>query len=221
MTASCAWVFAGGEFCPSHLPDNEISKNDLFIGVDRGIEHCLASGHTPDQIIGDFDSVNVAVLNDERLNGVQRQLFPSKKASSDLELALQLLSEAPPKRVVLLGVSGGRTDHMLFNWMLASVRPWPFEVQLLDGTTCSHVLHGPASWSGVGKPGQLLSLLPLSDVQGVTTKGLQYPLSNAVLTPGSTLGLSNLFEGEEAGVRIASGALLVMLTRADPKHSGA
>lgn len=206
-----AWVFAGGEFSSSHVPFDEVGEQDRFICVDRGVEHCLAAGLKPTLLIGDFDSADEDILALAHLSDTPRHDYPSRKSASDLELALQVLAEDPPDSVVILGVSGGRTDHMLFNWSLPALRVWPFTLLLIDGTTRCHVLQGKDSCAFSVTQGQTLSLLAQVRATGVTTAGLQYPLQGATLEAGSTLGLSNVAEGGQAGVRQDSGTLLVLV----------
>jgi thiamine pyrophosphokinase len=45
---------------------------------------------------------------------------------------------------------------------------------------------------------------------GVTTSGLKYPLNNATMFYGSTLGTSNEVLGDSATVSVADGRLLVI-----------
>ncbi len=206
-----AWVFAGGEFSTDHVPFDEVGEHDQFICVDRGVEHCLAAGLEPTLLIGDFDSADKGVLALEHMSDTPRYEYPAKKAASDLEIALQVLADDPPDSVVILGVSGGRTDHMLFNWCLPALRSWPFTMLLIDGTTRCHVLQGKDSCTLTVMDGQTLSLLALVRATGVATTGLHYPLQGATLEVGSTLGLSNVAEGGQASVCLGSGTLLVLV----------
>lgn len=206
-----AWVFAGGEFSTEHMPFDEIGEQDAFICVDRGVEHCLAAGLKPTLLIGDFDSADQDILAQAHLSHTPRYDYPARKSASDLELALQVLADDPPDSVVILGVSGGRTDHMLYNWCLPSLRLWPFTLLLIDGTTRCHVLQGKADCMLSVMDGQTLSLLAQVRATGVTTTGLQYPLQDATLEVGSTLGLSNVVEGGQASIRQDSGTLLVLV----------
>ena len=206
-----AWVFAGGDFSTHHFPAGEVCENDLFVCVDRGLEHCLAAGLKPSMLIGDLDSVPEALLSDPRVVDVPRHVYPSRKAASDLEITLELLCEHSLQRVALLGVSGGRTDHMLFNWLLPTLRAWPFQLELIDVTTRCHVLRDKSSLTVNMRIGQWVSLVPLTTSSGVTTGGLQYAVDQATLLPGSTLGLSNIADAHSVSVDINDGTLLVMI----------
>lgn len=206
-----AWVFAGGEFSVGHVPADEMQTEDLYIGVDSGIEHCLSCDVVPDMLIGDFDSVDQQILHDPRLTNVPRRSFSARKANSDLDLALNALLTEQIAHATIFGVSGGRTDHMLFNWMLPLSRRWPFSIRLIDDTVDARIVTSEYPLDCILKLNQLVSLVALSDTEGVTTQGLGYPLVNASLPAGSTLGLSNLVSEPIVKVSIVSGVVLAML----------
>ncbi len=211
-----AWVFAGGEFNVDELSADAISEADTIIGVDYGISHCLRLGLVPDILVGDFDSIDAAVLNDKRLVGVPRRRYPARKNSSDLELALHGLSETTVRRVVLLGISGGRSDHHLFNWLLPLQADWPFAVELIDHSVHAHLVSVDYPLLQVPAViGQTVSILPMPEALGVTTQGLEYPLSGEALAHGSTLGLSNVADAIQISVSVSAGKLLVFRVKAD------
>ncbi len=54
-----------------------------------------------------------------------------------------------------------------------------------------------------------------ADAAGVTLRGLQYPLEDAVLTPGFPLGVSNHFLGCPAEVSLQRGRLLLLWDRSN------
>jgi thiamine pyrophosphokinase len=69
---------------------------------------------------------------------------------------------------------------------------------------------GPAELALIGRPGDIVSLLPLGDAVGVTTAGLRYPLRDEDLPAGPARGLSNVREGITATVTLRRGRLLVV-----------
>lgn len=210
-----AWVFAGGEFHNEGFDPDWVATGDIVVGVDHGISHCLDTGLIPDIMLGDFDSVDASVLRDQRLADVSRQAYPSRKNRSDLELALDWLSEAKVARVILMGVSGGRSDHHLINWMLPCREHWPFAIEIIDATVHAHVVTTEHRLDVAAWLGQTISLMPLHEAVGVTTTGLEYALHEAHLVPGTTLGLSNVASEEAIRVSLSSGRLLVFRVIAD------
>ena len=51
------------------------------------------------------------------------------------------------------------------------------------------------------------------DAEGITLRGLHYPLENGTLTAGFPLGVSNHFTGKEAEITVNNGSLLVLWDR--------
>ena len=208
-----ALVFASGDFAPDDLAGFAPEDGDYVVCVDGGLQHCLATAWQPDILIGDFDSVSPDLLDEQAGSGVERLSFPTAKDQSDLELALGHLASLEVGQVVLTGVSGGRTDHMLFNWHLPLLQDWPFRLCLVDATVVASLVTSRWPCRTDLEPGRTVSLLALDRVQGLCTRGLRYSLERATLQPGSTLGLSNVAAGGEAGVEVASGRLLVLVQR--------
>lgn len=171
----------------------------------------MACGIVPNLLVGDFDSVSGLMLNDERLLHVRRIEYPSKKAHSDLDLALQSLLLEDIQKVTIVGASGGRTDHMLFNWMLPLSSRWPFAIKLIDNTVVAHVVTAAHTLECSAQFNQLVSLIALCDAHGVTTKGLEYPLTNASIQAGSTLGLSNVVNEPAVQISLSTGVVLALL----------
>ena len=66
-----------------------------------------------------------------------------------------------------------------------------------------------------GAAGDTLSLVPFGgDAHGVSVTGVHWPLEDADLPLGPSLGISNRLTGSRAEVTVQSGALLVVHIRA-------
>jgi len=170
-------------------------------------------GWEPGLLIGDFDSVPTDLLDRTDIRSVERISFSPSKGASDLELALEHLSGGRFDEVIILGVSGGRSDHMLFNWLLLAQRQWPFSLRLVDDSVDAHRISAEQPYSRSLEPGTTLSLLALTSCVGIQTKGLHYPLQLASVGVGSTLGLSNVVSTASVEVSLQSGILLLMQVR--------
>jgi len=211
-----AILFAGGDAPPAlgSIPDLLAGVEPaLIVCADAGLVHCLDAGLVPHRLVGDFDSVPQALLRRAERAGAQRLTFPTDKDASDLALALLGLCDEDIDRVTVLGVSGGRTDHLLFNWWLPAWRDWPFALRLVDKRCDAHVVvaHRPVRFHA--DPETVVSLLPLSRVDGVSTAGLRYALHGRTILPGDTLGLSNVADGGAVRVQVSGGTLLVLRVR--------
>jgi thiamine pyrophosphokinase len=187
------------------------------IAADSGIDHALALGLRVDLAVGDMDSVSPEGLAAARAAGAEISLHPPAKDQTDLELALDLALARSPSRIVVLGESAGRLDHLLgVVLLLAHPRYAPARVEARLGDARLTVLHGPTTATLHGTPGDLVTLLPLhGPATGITTSGLAYPLQAEDLRPGTTRGISNEMLTTEAQLDLRSGTLLAVQIRSE------
>jgi len=204
-----ALVFAGGD---RPLPSlaGLLPPDALVVAADSGIEHAEALGRDVDIAVGDFDSVGPEALERARRAGTRIERHPCDKDATDLELALEAALDARATRVTVVGGHGGRVDHFAANLLLlASPRFAQLDLDAWFGTAHVHVVHRDALLTG--EPGELVSLLAVTGpATGVDSTGLRYPLEDATLLPGSTLGVSNELTTASAQVSVRSGVLLAI-----------
>lgn len=198
-------VITGGDPVPPEALTGLVSA--FVVAADSGLDHAERLGITPDVVVGDFDSVTPEALG--RFAGpVERH--PVAKDATDLELALGHAIDRAPDRIVVLGGHGGRLDHFLANALVLATVPDRILVEWRAGPATIHVVR--SSLQVPGSVGDKISLVPVGgDVRGVTTHGLRWPLDDAVLTSGSTLGVSNEFAAPLAEIALEQGTLLVIL----------
>lgn len=221
-------VIGHGRFAGTGAEREFLRRADVVVAADGGALYALEMGRVPEVVVGDFDSVTEATLRAKAgafgNSGMRVVRVPCAKDETDLELALDEAVRLGCGEVVLLGALGGRLDHALANLQLLSaaadcgVKAW-----VLDGDQQVYLLRGedrPGPWGEEsvgelelsGRPGQYVSLLPLTPVAGpVWTEGLKYPLVGEDLRFGRSRGVSNEFMGGRAAVRLGRGALLVVV----------
>jgi thiamine pyrophosphokinase len=203
-------VFGGGRLGDWAI--NEIHSGDVLAGADRGALFLLKHGYRADIAIGDFDSVNAEEKEEiRRCSGSFQECDPVMKDWTDMEMALHWALEQRPREIVLLGGLGTRFDHSLANIHL-------LQTARLAGTACRivdehneiilmeryHKLTRNTRFTHV-------SLLPLSmEVMGITLLGFRYPLQDATLKLGDSLGISNVLDAEEGEIFTKEGLLLVI-----------
>ena len=144
----------------------------------------------------------------------------SAKDESDTELAVLAALERGADEIVILGALGGAAHRPRPGQCRAPRPPGASPAGgrvLLDAGARVSFLRAPApDGSPVrrdlpGRIGDLVSLLPLGDgVEGVTTSGLQYPLTDEPLPAGPARGLSNVREDAAATVTVRRGMLLIV-----------
>ncbi len=217
------WVIiTGGPNLNYESIKEEIDVDDKIICADSGAFHAKQMGIIPDKLLGDLDSIDPDTLAWIRELKVQLEVFPVEKDMTDTELCLR---EIPKRNQILLVCSlSGRPDHVLTNLLLAGqLTREGYNLTITDGLTYVYPLMGPSKfrldykkWTSNRQRRDLaLSLIPLfSEVTGVTTIGMHYPLTDRTLLPGSSFSVSNRAEKNtpEIGVDFTGGILLITVT---------
>lgn len=203
-------IIASGSFRLEGPVRDCLQQADFIICADGGANHALAVGIIPHILLGDMDSISDRARETLAQRGVEVIPFPREKDKTDTELATEFAAREGAGEIFLLGATGTRLDHTLANlYLLTRAADLGVKLSLVDHTNQVWLVSEAITLRG--RKGQFLSLLPLTpQVTGVTTWGLKYPLAGATLVWGSSWGVSNEFLGDEAGVRIAEGLLLVI-----------
>lgn len=201
-------VGGGGAVAPSvrrYLPEGA-----PVVAADGGADAALALGLHVDVVVGDLDSVTPEGLAAAEAAGARVERHPVDKDATDLALALDAAA-ALGDEIVVVGVEGGRLDHLVAG-LLALAGPGLPPLRAHLGASTIHVLHGPAALRVEPGIGALVSLLPVgASAEGVHTNGLRYPLHGETLTLGTTRGVSNVADDVAVEVSLDRGSLLVVL----------
>lgn len=218
-----AVIFANGNLSYPGEARAAIHPGDLLIAADGGAQHCRNLGLKPAVVVGDLDSLTPEHREELVSAGTQLVTYPRDKDQTDLELALHYAILQGVDEILLLGLLGGRLDQTLANLLLLAKTEWKtMRLAILEGPDSAHLLRQGEAISLIGQTGDIVSLIPLSPtVTGVTTQGLRWPLSEASLQFGSTLGISNEMTGPSAQVSLGSGLLLVIYRENGAPVSGA
>lgn len=233
MSRRPAWpdvvVLAGGDPLPASLLADvaeAIDHASLTVAADAGLHHAHRADREVDVLIGDLDSVDPEALEQARRAGTDVRSYPVDKDATDLALALNLVLErtagagagagagaragAERPDVLVIGGHGGRTDHLVANLLLlAAERHAPLRIHAWWGADMLHIVRDSVRLTGA--VGSNVSLLALHGAaEGVRTTGLRFPLDDAVLAAGSSLGMSNRMSAPDATVAVRSGVLAVL-----------
>jgi thiamine pyrophosphokinase len=203
-----ALVIAGGD-APAPI-DVGLAAAPLVIAADSGVGHALALGLRVDLVIGDLDSADPADVERAVAAGARVDRHPADKNATDLELALDAARTLGANEVTVLGVGGGRLDHLVANLLLITHDAYA-ELTIdarVDGTRISVVR---TARQLTGAVGSTVTLLPIGGpARGVSTTGLRWTLTDAELTPASTLGVSNEIVESPANILVREGVLLAI-----------
>jgi thiamine pyrophosphokinase len=159
------------------------------IAADSGMRHAAALGLVPELWLGDFDSTPDLLL--EALSAVPRLEFPTDKAMTDGELAIAEAVQRGATRLILAGGFGGRSDHALAHVQLAlRLEQGGIATLITSGIEEGYPLLPGARLIDL-PAGSRFSVVPITDLEGLTLTGVRWPLDRRFVPAGSTLTISN------------------------------
>ncbi|MBI3038513.1 thiamine diphosphokinase [bacterium] len=180
---------------------------DFVIAVDSGGDKLFALNIPANLVIGDLDSIGSESLEFHKKNGCKISTFPVDKDATDIDLALQSLSQNRNREIHLLNMWGGRFDHSIMNLLVLTKH-------LYSGL---YTFDTPDGFGGVNGAGSLVlrvprglgnSLLALSPkVKDICSTGVNWPLDHETLEFGETRGVSNQIKDAPWRISFSSGAL--------------
>ena len=206
-------VFANGDIESLEWVRPLLDSATAVIAADGGTGHVLAAGTRPDLIIGDLDSFPQEEQDALKAAGSDFVDYPRAKDETDLELALLHAVRTSKEPVLVLGGLGGRLDQMFANILLLMHPDLRYRsIRFLTEHQQIWLTHGETEIEG--ESGDTVSLIPLGgDVHVAATTGLQWQLTDEVLSFGPARGLSNVMTADVARVLVKSGHLLCVHTR--------
>ncbi len=188
----------------------------LVIAVDGGLRYAKALGIVPDCLVGDFDTAGEEAVKPYEAMGVPVMRHRPEKDCTDTELALLYALDLPDvSHITILGAFGGRFDHALANvQILLHALKKKVPCFLADPQNLVFLADGPVTFSRNTMWKPYISLIPLTErARGVTLTGFRYPLSEAELSIGKSLGVSNELIREEGFLDIKEGVLICIQSR--------
>ena len=197
-------IVGGAEIKNYELIRSYMNKNDYVIYCDCGLKHREALGVSPDLITGDFDThpkpkdtSNVIIL-------------PREKDDTDTIFAVKEALRRGFREFLLVGVTGGRTDHTLGNIYALMMTP----NGLIADDYCEMRLIRAGETVRVKAGWKYFSLLNITGTaRGITITGAKYNLDNAQITSEFQYGISNEVLSGEAVITLKEGYLLLVCVR--------
>lgn len=214
-----AVILAGASLWPTPELRSKVDGAQLVIAADGGLRHAAALGLEPGVIIGDFDSVSAADL--EQYPDITRLKFPAGKDELDLELALELAVSEGAGSLLIAGATSGRLDQTLAALLIAARWQQQLPVELHDGVTSAWPLVAADRLELQLPGGKPFSLLSLAGGSTVSIQGAAWPLNHVTLDFGSGLGVSNSAVASESdttlvAITLHSGLAVVILEWSRP-----
>lgn len=200
-------LFINGD-APKSFPDPE--KYNLIACTD-GAFHYLKQLNFPleklDFISGDFDSHSGV---DENVHE-DKFIYTPDQEKTDFHKALEIIAEKGFENIDVFGGSGGEQDHFLGNLTVAYAFRENLNIKFYD--EFSEYFFIPKTFVLKEVKNKLVSLYPFPTVEGVTTKGLNWTLTNENLSITTRIGTRNFAVEDEVLIEYEKGDLLIFIGR--------
>lgn len=206
-----AAIFLNGTPDPPELLRSIAGRADLVVAADGGARYALDAGVIPDLVVGDMDSLGEVRMWEVEGRGALLERHPVRKDKMDGHLAILAVWEREAREVDLLCAAGGRFSALFAvpHILLASERIG-LRATMVASWGQTFVLEA-GSRTVAGDPQDSVSVFPFTGpATGVTLEGFDYPLKDARLEPGDTLGFHNELIGGAGRVSVEEGVLLVI-----------
>lgn len=205
-----AIIVSGGNKPSKELLMSYIKDDDYIIGVDKGCNALYEYGITPNEILGDFDSADLKIIDYFKNKKVKNQTFPPEKDYTDSDLGYIVAKERGFKDIIFFGATGTRVDHMLANiGIMIKANRENIHMEIVDDNNRMFIINKKTTLKG--KYGQLLGFHALSDVvKNVSIKGAKYTLENYDMTLLEPRAICNEFLDEDVTISFDDGLILVI-----------
>ena len=184
---------------------------DYVIAADAGLEVLRPLHISPNAVVGDLDTVDKKVLEEyQNQPDIEFEIHKPEKDETDTELALLTAARQGCEAVDILGALGGRMDHAIGNIQLMyQFFCQGMEVNIYDARNRLYLLGGHKVFHREEVYGKYISFLPMTEtVEGLTLRGLKYPLQRRTIGLGTSLCISNELKREEGILELEKGVLL-------------
>lgn len=212
-----AYLFLNGE-PPSKSLVKKLDCESNFVACCDGAYNYLKNYLKPDLIVGDFDSIEDFDIS--KASDIEIEKFGAEKDYTDGYLAVKSLVDRGFTEIIILGATGGRSDHFFSNLILLSfcyekgVRAY-----FLSNREEIHLVGG--EFGIKTEKGKIISIVPFTDSAHIMcTKGLKYPACDIVMNKihnlsdkNFVMGVSNVSIENEITLAIKSGLVLVFIEK--------
>lgn len=182
-----------------------LREDDFYICCDSGLIHRAGLGIDPNLIVGDFDSYENPRLDIETIT------LPCEKDDTDTVFAVKEALARGFQDFLLVGVVGGRLDHMLGNVSILMLldAQGKTAIALDDYSEMQVVSDKTAEVDGRYAYFSILNITGMA--KGITIRNAKYPLKDAEITCEYQYGISNeVLPGMIAEVSVKKGRLLLI-----------
>ena len=184
---------------------------DRYIVVaDGGIKNLIGTDIIPDEVLGDFDSIDEEGKSFIEKNNIKIEKYPSRKDFTDTELCLEVLLKKGADDIIILGATGTRLDHMFSSmFLLERLKKESVAGKFIDDYNEVSFISNETVEVKKNKY-KYLSIVPVSKEVCLTLKGTEYEVENLKFNRFTTIAVSNEVKDEVAKIEIDGEGFLIL-----------
>ena len=210
-----ALILGNGEPPSRELLNQLIGGDTLLLCADGGADTARRYNLVPDYIVGDLDSISRESSAGVDPTDIVR--VDADNTGTDIQKVLRHAVALGISEAVLLGFTGRRTDHLLWNLSVFKTFAEQIALRIVDEYCDLRLIGQRIRFRAT--IGQKISLCPLNGpVEGITTTGLKFALQNESLVPGLRDGISNVVVADIVEIEVERGDLLLCVQRHKDFH---
>jgi thiamine pyrophosphokinase len=203
-----ALIIANGAQCSSELLGQLLEWSPLIIVLDSAMERVIKLDIKVDVLLGDFDKNFDSIKYRESQFPLEIIHTPDQN-KTDLEKAFDYLIKRKIPAVNVVWATGKRADHTITN--LTNIVNYRNKLKIVILDDHSKIFLLPNKFQKWYTKNSIISLIPVGEVIGISTKNLFYPLQNESLKMGYRTGSSNhVTEDGIVSIKHKNGDLLLM-----------
>jgi thiamine pyrophosphokinase len=203
-------IIANGTINNLNFHKKLIKQSDLIVCADGGANHCPKLKIAPNFVIGDLDSIKPALLKKFKNSKKTKVIYDPDQNKLDLELAIKLAESFKPEKINIIGALGDRMDHTLANIICLGQINRKIKAKIINEKNEIELVDKICEIKG--KKGDIVSIIPLDLVKGLTYTGLKWGVKNKSVDLG-WLGICNKMTGNKATIKLQQGKVLVIRSR--------
>lgn len=197
---------------------NKVKRETLFENIedryivvaDGGIKNLVGTDIIPDEVLGDFDSIDEEGKSFIEKNNIKIEKYPSRKDFTDTELCLEVLLKKGADDIVILGATGTRLDHMFSSmFLLERLKKENVAGKFIDDYNGVSFISNEIVEVKKNKY-KYLSIVPVSKEVCLTLKGTEYEVENLKFNRFTTIAVSNEVKDEVAKIEIDGEGFLIL-----------
>lgn len=181
-----------------------------IVVADGGIKNLIGTDIIPDEVLGDFDSIDEEGKSFIEKNNIKIEKYPSRKDFTDTELCLEVLLKKGADDIIILGATGTRLDHMFSSmFLLERLKKENVAGKFIDDYNEVSFISNETVEVKKNKY-KYLSIVPVSKEVCLTLKGTEYEVENLNLNRFTTIAVSNEVKDEVAKIEIVGEGFLIL-----------